>query len=311
MEERKQAYFLVFSVIVLLMAVSLVSAGFGGWWKSITGRATDQYVTLNITVGVPSIIYVWNYSASKTINEASTSTLVIINFTAYIPSGTANLNDSTSYANLSRSGETTRTSPACTRVVTWASNYANYSCNITAWWWDGNGTWNIGASIKDNYTNSAFNTSSTQAFDKTTAFVMSPSILTWAGIASGATNLTSNNDPLVLNNTGNVPINAANIEINSTNLRGETNSALGLWAKNFTVSFATGGTPPAECSGTAMNNKTLVGVATANITKGNFSINDGTAQEQLYFCLKIAGAELTTQSYSTANESNWHVKINS
>jgi hypothetical protein len=114
---------------------------------------------------------------------------------------------------------------------------------------------------------------------------------------------------LILNNTGNVPINTGNIQINSTNLRGESDSSLALWAKNFSVSWDNGGTPPAECSGTAMNNKTLVGVATANVTEGNFTINDGTAQEQLYFCLKIAGSELTTQSYSTANESTWGVKI--
>jgi hypothetical protein len=310
MEKRKSAYFLVVSAIVLLMAISSVSAGFGDWWKALTGRATDQYVTLNITVGVPQIIYVWNQSTTFiNILEAPSSTSFLINFTVYIPSGTPNLNDSTSYANISRSGETTRTSPACTRTAIWASNFANYSCNITAWWWDGNGTWNIGAYIQDNYTNGVSNTSVTQALDDNLGFLASPSALTWAGIAAGATNQTSNNDPLVLNNTGNVPVNVGNIQVNSTNLRGESDSSLALWAKNFTVSPNNGGTPPAECGGTAMNNKTLVGVAIANLTKGNFTVNDGTAQEQLYFCLKIAGAELTTQAYSTANESMWGVKI--
>ena len=46
---------------------------------------------------------------------------------------------------------------------------------------------------------------------------------------------------------------------------------------------------------------------TANLTKGNFSLNDGsTGQEKLYFCLRYAGTELSTQAYSTANNTEWN-----
>ncbi len=48
----------------------------------------------------------------------------------------------------------------------------------------------------------------------------------------------------------------------------------------------------------------------ANLSRGNFTINDGnTGQEIYYFCIKLAGSDLTSQSYSTANEGSWTIKI--
>ena len=53
-----------------------------------------------------------------------------------------------------------------------------------------------------------------------------------------------------------------------------------------------------------------VNISIANLTRGNYTINNNyEGQEELYVCLRYAGSELTTQSYSTADQGTWTVKI--
>jgi len=306
---KRVVYLIFFSVIVGILLITLASAGFIEWVKEITGKATQTF-GLNITVGAPSIFTVTNLG-NVILNSATSSTTTTFNFSVYSPSGVGNLNHSTARLNITRTGETPRQNLSCNNLVA-SGDYANYSCQITMWWWDGNGTWNIAAQIEDNLTNSAQNTSQTQVFNPTVGLVISPALLTWSNIASGAVNQTSNNDPILINNTGNVVVSSANLEVNATSLRGESESNLGLWAGNFSVSWATGATNP-ECggtTGTTMSQSTFTSITGANLTKGNFTINNGDdGQEELYFCLKLAGSELTTQAYSTANESTWTIQI--
>ena len=303
-EKKRGVYIVIFLIIITLFLVSVASAGVLDWIKEITGKVTEQTVTLNITVGVPQIITVFNNSIniSDGPNENS-QTYTVVNFSIYAPAGVGEVNHSTAKVNYSRVGEDTRENVSCTMIQA-DGDYANYTCNITMWWWDATGSWNVTAYIEDNNTNSAQNYSTTFYVGSTTAFVMSPDILTWTAVGAGSTNKTANTYVL-MNNTGNDPIATSSIEINSSNLRGEGNPALALWAGNFSVSNSTGGTPPAECGGTTMVRNTFTGVGGANLTEGNYTINDGTGQEQLYFCLNLAGTELTTQSYSTANETEW------
>ncbi|MBR9701455.1 hypothetical protein GOV13_00870 [Candidatus Pacearchaeota archaeon] len=309
--KKRRMILILFISIFLLLSISTISAG---WLKDIknkiTGEAT-QTVGINITVGGPQITAVFNDSitdVSSGPNEAPSQTDVIINFTAYTAAGATNLNDSTALINFTRTGETTRQDTSCSRYAS-SGDYANYTCNVTMWWFDGAGVWNITAYIADNQSNSATNASQTFSVGSRTAFVMSPSALTWAGLSPGSTNQTSNNDPLLLNNTGNDVIDAGSIEINASNLRGETTSTEALWAGNFSVSSTTGGicsgAACTECGGNAMNRSNDVGISVANLTKGNYTLADGTAQEGLYFCLTLVGSELSTQAYSTANETEW------
>jgi hypothetical protein len=101
-----------------------------------------------------------------------------------------------------------------------------------------------------------------------------------------------------------------NVQLNTTNLLGETDSSKALYANNFSVGVNTGGSPPLECGATTMAASAYTAIGSASLPKGNFTINDGsTGQEQLYFCLKKAGSELTAQSYSTLNQGSWTLKI--
>ena len=314
-KDGKIALLFYISIFAILLVISMASAGISEWLKNIqdaiTGKAT-QSVSMNISVGGPKIIFVYNSTLTGFAsgpNEAPAVSGMIINFTAYSVAGASNLNSSSATINIT--GDATRQNSSCS-VYQSGGNYANYTCNVTMFWWDGTGVWSITAHIKDNQTNSAVNTTTSFYVGERTAFVMSPASLTWPGIAPGATNQTSNNDPLLLNNTGNDIIDAGNIAINASNLRGEATSTLALWANNFSIRWSDGGTPPAECGGNVMNRTAFVGITTANLTKGNYTINDGnTGQENLYFCLRLIGSELTTQAYSTANEAEhaWIVRI--
>jgi len=316
-KERKKAVYIV-CIILAVLIVFMVLIGFSDLGKNFTGKITgfaSKSVVLNISVGAPQIVKVLNSSTSlNTIsangpNEAPNSTSILINFTAYSASGSGNLNDSTAMANVTYAGGNLRQNTTCKEDEA-SGNYANYSCNVTMWSWDPSGTWNISVQIYDNQSNSATNSSAYFYVGERTAFVMSPSTLTWASIAPGAENQTSNNDPLLLNNTGNDPIAAGSISINASNLRGETAPTDALWARNFSVSWQTGGSCSGdactECGGTAMNRSHYEALAGANLSRGNYTINDGfTGQEKLYFCLRIAGTGLSTQAYSTANETEW------
>ncbi len=262
--------------------------------------------TITSGTSAPEIYAVYNQTLAIDIQE-NTFTSVIINFSVYDANGFANLNDSSSIVNLSFSGEDLRENVSCYPYEQ-SGNYANYTCNVTMWWWDTNDTWTINAYIEDTDSYSAINTSSTQEVGSTQSFIISPTPLLWQSLSPGMTNATSTNDPMIINNTGNIPY--VNVTINATNLRGEEDNSKALWAGNFSVGISTGGSPPLECGGSKMHLGLFTQVTSANLTKGNYTINDGTAQEQIYFCLTVVGSDLTkAQAYSTTQEGSWTIRL--
>ena len=297
------------SIFVVVLITSTVSAGFFNDLKSkLTGKAT-QSVDLNITVGVPAIVTVFNDTIVVTSgpNEYPPTTDIIVNFSVDNSAGYEFLNDSTAKVNVTFA--VTRTQSSCTRIQG-AGNNANYSCNVTVWWFDATGTYNITAEIYDNSSNAAINTSTDFVLGERTAFTQSPASLAWPGLAPGDTNKTSNNDPLLLNNTGNDIIDAGNLKVNASDLRGESTPTERIFAANMSIHHATGGACSGaactECGGSVMNRTVFNAVTGANLTAGNITINDGSiGQEELYFCIRILGSGLSEQSYSSANETEW------
>jgi len=308
--KKYSAFIFIFLFVIILIAITYLT-GFLGKITAFVARP----VGLNITIGVPTIVEVWNGTASSvTISQGPLSTTRLINFTVYNSVGTSILNDTSAWLNITFPGETRNVT--CTRFGN-ANNYANYTCNLTMFWYDASGNWNITAYIMDNNTNAAANSSTTLTLGSTTSFEIAPTNLTWSGMGPGAVNQTSNNDPFNLTNTGNQPVGTttgtSNISINATDLKGETNNAYSLFANNFSVGLTTGGSPPAECSDSVKSNfskNIFANVSGAFLPKGNYTVGDTTTgRDQLYFCLKIAGSDLTSQAYSTVNMSAWTVKI--
>ncbi len=289
--------------ISLLLIIPLASAGFWSDFKArITGNATFD-INISVTSGTaPTIPWVFNSTDLSVSgpNEGPVPTYFIATFTAYDADGFGNLNDGTALINISKSGEETRENASCSLVADYQTNYANYTCNMTMWWWDGTGSWNITAYIVDSSSNPALNSSATTSIGTTTGFEASPTSMNFDPIAPGTTDELSTSNPMLFNNTGNL---GQYIEVNSTDLVGEANPAYALWAGNFSAKVTN------ACEGNAMINQTFVNITDNILPTGNYTIADGTAQEQLYFCLELAGGELIPQYYSTLQEGSWTTKI--
>jgi hypothetical protein len=238
----------------------------------------------------------------QSITEASVSN-VLFYATVSDPDGTSNI--SKVNASFSKSGQTTRTNATCAKIADLNETHANFSCGIGLWYWDGAGDWNVSVFAYDGINSSMRN--ETFVLLQTSAFVLSPSALTYPQINAGSENITSNNDPVLLNNTGNALIIPGGIEIKALDLLGQTNASYYIPAKNFSVGINSGGSPPAECSGTVLSNNSYVAISGAVLPVGNNSAGQG--QEQLYYCLKQAPSVLSSQTYSTSGFGSWIVRI--
>lgn len=289
-------------VFVLVFMVAFASAGFfNDTWNAITGKVTSSPVSQNITVtggNAPVVYDVWN----ETMTDISSGTTedspvyVIINFSVSDAEGASNIDTGSAYIDLEFGG--TSRAASCTEYQA-SGVYANYTCNVTIWWFDAPGTWTINASISDLNANYAQNITDIFAVGTTAGFESSPATLSWSNIAPGAIDIEPSNN-ILMNNTGNL---VRNIEVNATDLIGETNSAQALWAANFSSHTAAG------CGGTSMVADTYTDVVGASLPIGNYTLADGTGQEEIYVCLEAANAVLDAQSYSTAASGAWTVKI--
>jgi DNA-directed RNA polymerase specialized sigma24 family protein len=272
---------------------------------SISNESEHWNVTIIEDAGAnlaPSIIFVYNETmtdVSPGPNEGPSFTPVIINFTAQDENGFENLNDSSARINFTYNGEI-RENVSCARILDQSSgNEANYTCNVTMWWWDSPGTWRISATIKDNEQNEVTNDSSTFYLGLTKGFKTDYSSLSFPEISPGSTGIESS-EVVILNNTGNDEV---SIEINATNLYGESNPAYVLGASNFSSHTLAG------CGGTSLVAQSYTTVSGALLQVGNYTINDGTAQEELYFCMEQANSDLIAQYYSTNKAGSWTIRI--
>ena len=313
---KKEIHF--FLMILVLMIIIPLASGrfFDEVYDKITGKAT-QTVGVNVTVGGPEIRNVYNTTASiiaaaTGLSAGPLNTSIIINFSVYLGTGVANINNASATINFSKAGEALRQNASCNQFEV-GTNIANYTCNVTMSWYDGSGSWAIQAFINDTNGNSGKNNSANFSVGETTGFEMGT--LGWSSLAPGTTNKTST-AALRLNNTGNKNMSVNTTQVNATNLRGETTSTLALWSGNISVSWDATALKACDTSGgneTRANNLTAgnyINVTMANLTKGNYFSNDGnTGQEDFYFCIKIVGSDLTSQQYSTANEGVWTIRI--
>jgi hypothetical protein len=292
---------------LFMLSLALVSAEI----PTITGKATQQPFNLSITISntPPQIVRIATIS-DQSITENSYSDF-LINFSARDNDGYANLNDTSVRVNVTRGAEPSKQNLTCSKTSS-AGTETNYSCSIRIWYFDAAGDWNVSVNVSDLNNAVATNTSFFTLM-QTSAFIAGPTALAFPSITPGSVNVTTTTGAIILNNTGNKAITAGNILINATNLRGESDPTRALYAGNFTIGTATGGSPAVECgaaSSTFMTNMTFVGITSATLPKGNHSINNGTVgQEQLYLCLTSVGSELTSQVYSTAAEGSWTAKI--
>ena len=298
-------------LISFIFIIPFASAGFfDDIWGKITGKASStQNLLVNITVtSAAPIIYNISGLGAITLTDAPSPTYVTINFSVNASNGAATLNNATAAINLTKAGQPLVINSTCS-IKDWSTNNVNYTCNLTLWWWYNAGAWQVYANISDFGSNIVVNGTHTITVNTLTGFTLSPSALTFANMAAGATNQTPTNY-FTMNNTGNT--NSTTIQINATDLVGETTKSQFLWASNFSASNFTGS--KIECnvtgSATSMVNYTYTTVNSVVLNVGNYTKNDGaTGQDKMYICLRKVGYELSQQQYSTSQNGQWTVKI--
>jgi hypothetical protein len=303
-------------VVTLIFSVYLVSAGIGDWFNTITGRATsgDTNVTVTLSGSNPVTVEVFNNTligATVTPVEDNPLDIEFIVRLSDVDS-LSDINESSVSANFSRAGEALRQNSSCQYLAgqddaSGPPFSKNFSCTITTWFFDAPGTWTITAGGNDEG-NGAYVYNETQTFimATTTAMVMSPASISFGSVTPGTANETTA-DFTLINNTGNA--NITNITVTAVDLVGQENGAL-LGVNNFTVGNNTGGN--AECDYGATNdasimlNASQVQVGNAQLLRGNYTIDDGTGQEQLYYCFMNV-PNIETDAYSPP--SLWTVSV--
>ncbi|MFH1585218.1 MAG: hypothetical protein ABIB79_00440, partial [archaeon] len=273
--------------------------------------------TMNISENEPpKIITVYNETikdntplgiALSAPNAGPASTELEIKFSVYDINGWNTINESSAYLNISMVEEELRESYTCSIVPgeVWDTTYANVTCNVTMWWWDGptnsSDQYNIQVYIEDTQGGQAVNTSTIFEVASKTGFDLfdeagrDPPSFDFINVQVGGTNIKADNY-LWINNTGNTLINY--LEVNATNLTGDNNPNYWIAAEYFRMGNDTG------CGGAQLKDHSNVTI-NGSVESGNYTIGDGTAQEQVYLCIANVPTGLPGQDYSA--EELWEI----
>ena len=316
MEKLHILAFFVFSILM----ISFVSAGlFDDLFSKITGKASAEDINITVTVsGDNAVVIVVNNDtiAGGTQNAPTEDSFTDITFFVNVSDadGVNDINDSSvnatfMFTNITNFPEsaTSRSNSSCILVEDVGDKDANYSCTIRMYYFDGDGLWNITVRADDLGGGGAqVNGTNNFTYTQLKAIQISPSAITFASAAPGATNETSNNDPTIVNNTGNFNMTAGGLEINGTDLVGVTNAAEFIPAGNFTVDIETGSN--VECApATAIVNASSTAIGSSHTGRGNNSLsysNQTSGQEEVYYCLLEVPTDIGSQTYSAAKSDN-------
>lgn len=275
---------------------------------NVTDVAEERSSTVfsnNVTIlnADPVVVYVSNVSG-QSITEANV-TPVEFSFNATDADGADDLDDTTAQGMFNLTGEETRMNQSCGQTAS-LNDTKEYNCTIEIQWYDAAGDWSINGSVQDLSAVLAKNDSTSFPLFQTTAIVLGPSSLTWPALTVASNNVLSDSDPIIINNTANKDITSGSVTVTALDLQGATFSTEFLRAANFTVNTA-----DACNSGTFMINGTATAVAGSSVAAGNFTIGDGTGQEEIYFCIENVTADISPQDYSTSGPDSavWTIEV--
>ena len=183
---------ILFIVIMAILIIPLVSAGFFDWFKkTITGKLTSRDTNVSVTVTGDTQVVVESIEIQATSYTPVENTINPI--TVYVivsdADGVNDINDSSVTINFTSSfgGEATRLNNTCLNISDIDSTTANFSCTVDVYYFDAASVWTVMASANDlgNLT-AAHNTSANHNFtlDLLRAMVIDPPSLTWPSIAA-------------------------------------------------------------------------------------------------------------------------------
>ena len=304
----KRGVFIIIILFVSVLLIASVSAGWIDWIKKITGKATSPvYFNVSVTVSganKPNVTYLSPISAVTPIEENYVN--VSFSVSVYDEDGVNDLNTTSVNAsfNFSTAGEAVRSSGkpgSCIYVANINTTHANFTCNVTMWYWDLNGTWlvfvqatDLGTGVWATNSSTSFNVSLLKALKVSPA-----NNLTWTSVVPAATcqNASSN---LTVNNTGNYD----GMIYNATafNLIGWSQTTYEIPASNFSINI----TANHRCFGQTLANATTVPINSSAANRGNLSARNTSGQEELFYFMPLVPS-VASQVYDTRRGGAWVV----
>jgi hypothetical protein len=306
-------------ILILVLSVSLISSA--GFWnnlfnfgddnKNLGGELGNTAARLKIADNSPPIIvYVSNVSAnlgsSNFIKLYSKGQDTAAGFWFLAQQGgnqagnLANAALTESSAIFTRAGELSRANLSCTSLPNpvncggfCVGMAMNFSCIVYMHYYDGNGTWNINATVEDANSMRSSNLTKTFEVDKTFAAQALTTYLNWTNpvLDTSVTNRYSDNN-ITIENTGNVPY--PNVFVNATDLIGVTTSSEQINSSNFRANNCTGAIASAPL------------VKNTNIAVSAFiaarSVSDSGRITPLPFCINaVTGSvSISSQDYNAS-----------
>ena len=308
---------LVASIIIIMMSLTFVSAGFFDDLFNFFNRGPQKSATDSTDVAVvvgnalPTITTVTGLPA--TVSPASGGTAnVVFTFTASDANGASDLDDTTAKATFTKAGEITRTANCVFQST--SGNTKTYQCTVGMLYYDGNGVWNVAVEVKDKAVPPATATNAVNSF--TYNLLRDIAIQSCLGascdpppasigfgnsVAPGATNVQSAKDTRVTNN-GNF---VGQLQVTAFDLKPPTGTDT-IPAGNFKAAKSNVATI-CGAGGNTLIATSAVPITSTNLPKGVAGSNT----EDLRYCLVTVPPSIASQSYSTSNpgSSKWIIGI--
>jgi hypothetical protein len=187
----------LFVMIALLGIMSILPFVFA---DVCSGQNCPADINLTISNIAPTIPEVYPVSAI-TLNGGTTK-VVTIEFNASDTNGYEDLDFATAEVNLSKSGETTRTSSVCSAIANY-TEVSTISCDVTMQFYDGAGSdWKITATIEDLATETAINDTTFAVVNALDYVTQDKTYVNWATATLGANDEEADNT-IAITNGGN------------------------------------------------------------------------------------------------------------
>jgi len=216
-------------------------------------------------------------------------TYVYINFTATDNDGVEDLNDSSAlvvfnFSSTQRLGNCTPNDINTTTTI--------YVCNVSMWYYDEPGTWDINVSVKDNMSYVAYNDTTSFVYNTLSAIRIYLTELTFDTVyirqPTGASN-----DPIIINNTGNVDF--TNISLRAYDLVGVNDSSYVIYADQFAASIT-------DSYSDVLQNNTFINITDAYLNHGP------TATEEIYIWVNVS-YDVIAQTYNSSVHDEWMILV--
>jgi hypothetical protein len=273
--KSKKSWNLIVSQVLFLTALAIVSLP--AIFLAL-GASTDNF-SVTTTVGNNAPAISWVQAPSDGPNAGTTKTAQVM-FNASDENGASTLNDSSAYINLTNGG-TLRQSSNCT-VTQINATSKNYVCNITIYYYDTPGSWNINAYIRDNSGNATNLSSSAFTMGNVDDVDVMEGSISFTG-TPGQSDVGATENPVTVNNTGNQAY--SQIALTAFNL---ISGGSQIGAGNFSANISN------SADGQMLINNSAVAVAGSTLTRGASATRD--VYVFLDVPIGVAGATYTSSS---------------